>query len=296
MSTEMELILEQTQQGTSYKVSVFPMVAAARHGRVKIHSHMLIPDRQMSGYHQHRVQEEDIAKTVFKTRYGLYEFQVMPFGLTNALTVFMDLMNRVCKLCFDKFVIVIVDDILIYSRNKEEHEEHLKLILEFLKKKELYAKFSKCKFWLLKVQFLGYDFDSQGREIVVADALSRKEQVKPLRVRALVMTISSNLSSQICDAQVETLKEENVKDENLHSEPEYIEAFKVLAKVGPVAYILKLLQQLSKVQSTFHVSNLKKCLFDETLVILLEEIQIDDKLHFNEEPVEIMDREVKQLK
>ncbi|GJQ90154.1 putative reverse transcriptase domain-containing protein [Tanacetum coccineum] len=97
-----------------------------------------------SGYHQLRVREEDISKTAFKTRYGHYEFQVMPFGLTNAPTVFMDLMNRVCKPYLDKFIIVFIDDILIYSKNKQEHEEHLKLILELLKKEELYAKFSKC--------------------------------------------------------------------------------------------------------------------------------------------------------
>ncbi|GJS96111.1 putative reverse transcriptase domain-containing protein [Tanacetum coccineum] len=94
-----------------------------------------------SGYHQLRVREEDIPKTAFRTRYGHYEFQVMPFGLTNAPAVFMDLMNRVCKPYLDKFVIVFIDDILIYSKSKKEHEEHLKLILELLKKEELYAKF-----------------------------------------------------------------------------------------------------------------------------------------------------------
>ncbi|GJV73001.1 putative reverse transcriptase domain-containing protein [Tanacetum coccineum] len=103
-----------------------------------------------SGYHQLRVCEEDIPKTAFMTRYGHYEFQVIPFGLTNAPAVFMDLMNRVCKPYLDKFVIVFIDDILIYSKNKEEHEGHLNLILELLKKEELYAKFSKCEFWIPK--------------------------------------------------------------------------------------------------------------------------------------------------
>ncbi|GKF50535.1 putative reverse transcriptase domain-containing protein [Tanacetum coccineum] len=93
-----------------------------------------------SGYHQLRVREEDIQKTVFRTRYGHYEFQVMMFGLTNAPAVFMDLINRVCKPYLDKFVIVFINDILIYSKNQQEHEEHLKLILELLKKEELYVK------------------------------------------------------------------------------------------------------------------------------------------------------------
>ncbi|GJZ35721.1 reverse transcriptase domain-containing protein [Tanacetum coccineum] len=113
-------------------------------------------------YHQLRVREEDIPKTAFRTRYGHYEFRVMPFGLTNAPAVFMDLMNRVCKPYLDKFVIVFIDDILIYSRNEKEHEEHLKTILELLKKEELYAKFSKCEFWINTVKFLGHVIDSSG--------------------------------------------------------------------------------------------------------------------------------------
>ncbi|GJX05908.1 putative reverse transcriptase domain-containing protein [Tanacetum coccineum] len=104
-----------------------------------------------SGYHQLKVREEDIPKTAFRTRYEHYEFQVMSFGLTNAPAVFMDLMNWVCKPYLDKLVIVFIDDILIYSKNKQEHAEHLKLILELLKKEQLYAKFSKCEFWIPKV-------------------------------------------------------------------------------------------------------------------------------------------------
>ncbi|GJW54188.1 putative nucleotidyltransferase, ribonuclease H [Tanacetum coccineum] len=132
-----------------------------------------------SGYHQLRVREEDIPKTAFKTRYGHYKFQVMAFGLTNALTVFMDLMKRVCKSYLDKFVIVFIDDILIYSKNKKEHEEHLKAILELLKKEELYAKFSKCEFWIPKVQFLGHVIDSQGIHVDPAKIESIKDWASP---------------------------------------------------------------------------------------------------------------------
>ncbi|GJU26528.1 putative reverse transcriptase domain-containing protein [Tanacetum coccineum] len=118
-----------------------------------------------SGYHQLRVRDKDIPKTAFRTRYRHYEFQVMPFGLTNAPAVFMDLMNRVCKPYLDKFMIVFIDDILIYSRNKEEHANHLRIILELLKKEKLYAKFSKCDFWIHIVQFLGHLIDSQGLHV-----------------------------------------------------------------------------------------------------------------------------------
>ncbi|GKD95466.1 putative reverse transcriptase domain-containing protein [Tanacetum coccineum] len=132
-----------------------------------------------SGYHQLRVREEDISKTTFRTRYGQYEFQVIPFGLTNAPAVFMDLMNRVCKPYLDKFMIVFIDDILIYSRNEKEHEEHLKAIMKLLKKEELYAKFSKCEFWIPKVQFLGHVIDSQGIHVDPAKIESIKDWASP---------------------------------------------------------------------------------------------------------------------
>ncbi|GJT64014.1 putative reverse transcriptase domain-containing protein [Tanacetum coccineum] len=128
-----------------------------------------------SGYHQLRVHDEDISKTAFRTRYGHYEFQVMPFGLTNTPAVFMDLMNQVCKPYLDKFVIIFIDDILIYSKSKEEHAEHLELILELLKKEELYAKFLKCDFWLSKVQFLGHVIDSEGIHVDPAKIESIKD-------------------------------------------------------------------------------------------------------------------------
>ncbi|GJR69274.1 putative reverse transcriptase domain-containing protein [Tanacetum coccineum] len=132
-----------------------------------------------SGYHQLRVREEDIPKTAFRTCYGHYKFQVMPFGLTNAPAIFIDLMNRVCKPYLDKFVIIFIDDILIYSKNKKEHEEHLKLILELLKKEELYAKFSKCKFWIPKVQFLGHVIDSKRIHVDLAKIESIKDWASP---------------------------------------------------------------------------------------------------------------------
>ncbi|GJV30666.1 putative reverse transcriptase domain-containing protein [Tanacetum coccineum] len=135
-----------------------------------------------SGYHQLRVHEDAIPKTAFRTRYGHFESTVMPFGLTNAPAVFMDLMNRVCKPYLGRFVIVFIDDILAYSKSKEEHEVHLKLVLESLRKEKLYAKFSK-----------------------LGDALSRKERVKSRRVRGMILA-----------AQSEAFKQENVLAERLH--------------------------------------------------------------------------------
>nr|GEU99535.1 hypothetical protein [Tanacetum cinerariifolium] len=247
-----------------------------------------------SGYHRLRVHEEDIPKPTSQTRYEHFEFTVMPFGLTNAPSVFMDLMNRVYKPYLDKFVIVFIDDILIYSKTKEDHEVHLKLVLELLKKERLYAKFSKCEFWLQKVHFLGHmknkkyewgakqeeafhtlkdnlcnapilslpdgiedfvvycdasnqglgcalmqrgkkelnmrqrrwiklfsDYECEiryhpGKANVVADALSRKERVKPRRVRAVAMTIQSGVKRMILAAQSEAFKEENVPAKRLH--------------------------------------------------------------------------------
>nr|GEZ43824.1 putative reverse transcriptase domain-containing protein [Tanacetum cinerariifolium] len=523
-----------------------------------------------TGYHQLRIREEDIPITSFRTQYGHYEFRVMPFDLTNAPIVFMDLMNRVCKPYLDKFVIVFIDDILIYSKDKEEHEEHLKTILELLKREQLYAKFSKCDFWLEYVQFLGHVIDSEGvyvdpakieaiknwatpttltevrqlleepfqtlkqklycapilalpegsddfvvycdaslrgfgavlmhqenviayasRQLrtheenymthdlelgaivfalrwiellsdydceiryhpgktnVVVDALSRKER-EPMRVKVLVMSVHPSLHDQIRNAQSEAMEKKNVKAENLgrlikpifkirpdgtryhdkrsdkmyqdlkqlcwwpnmkaeiatyvskcltcakvkaeHQRPSgllqqpeihvwkweritmdfiiglprtpsgyhasikaapfealygrkcwspvgwsevgdnqltgleliretnekimqiknrlltarsrqksyadirFIGPFKILERIGPVAYKLELPRELQRIHNTFHVSNLKKCLSDESLSIPLDEVQLDDKLHFIEEPTEIMDREVKRLK
>nr|GEZ70115.1 putative reverse transcriptase domain-containing protein [Tanacetum cinerariifolium] len=349
-----------------------------------------------SGYHQLRVRKEDIPKTAFRTRYGHYKFQVMPFGLTNASAVFMDLMNRVCKPYLDRFVIVFIDDILIYSKNRKEHEGHIKLILNLLKGEELYAKFLKCEFWLSKVQFLGQVIDSEGIHIdptkieAIKDwlgaVLMQKEKVVAYASRQLkslnkalgtrldmsttyhpetdgqsertIQTLEDMLRacvlnfgkgwdkhlplvefsynnsyhtsikaapfealyrrkcrSPICWAEVgdrqltgpEIIYETTEKIVRIKSRvirfgkrgklnPRYIGPFKILAKIGTIAYRLELPEQLSRVHSTFYVSKLKKCMADEPLVIPLDEIQVDNKLNFIEEPIEIMDREVKRLK
>ncbi|GJV13223.1 putative reverse transcriptase domain-containing protein [Tanacetum coccineum] len=214
-----------------------------------------------SGYHQLRVREEDIPKTTFRTHYGNYKFQVMPFGLTNAPAVFMDLMNQVCKLYLDRFLIVFIDDILIYSKSRNEHEGHLnapilalpggnenfvvycdashkglgavlmqkeKVIayasrqLKVHKKNytthdlELGAVLFALKMWR---HYLDYDCEIRyhpGKANMVADALSRKERSKPLQVRALVMTIGLNLPKQILSAQSKARKEENFINKDLH--------------------------------------------------------------------------------
>ncbi|GKC67075.1 putative reverse transcriptase domain-containing protein [Tanacetum coccineum] len=480
-----------------------------------------------SSYHQLRVREEHIPKTAFRTRYGHYEFQVMPFGLTNAPAVFMNLMNRVCKPYLDKFVIVFIDDILIYSRNEKEHEEHLKTILELLKKEELYAKFSKCEFWINAVKFLGHVIDSSGIHVDPAKIEAVKNWASPTTPSEIRQFLEQETAFQLlkqklctapilalpegsddfvvyCDASIkglgaaqkEAVKVENIKakdiggmlrklearadgtlcldnrswlpcygdmrslimheshksnkcltcakvkaehqrpsgllvqpdipewkwekitmdfitklpkmaetdstekltrlnmkeivarhgipvsiisDRDSHftsrtdgqsertiqtledmlrsyvidlrngwdrhlplvefsynnsyhtsikaapfealygkkyrfpicgakvreaqlTRPEIIhetteKIFKIRDRmIGPVAYHLELPQELSRVHNVFHVYNLKKCLSDDTLVIPLEEIQLDDKLNFVEEPIEIMDCEVKQLK
>ncbi|KAJ6843018.1 uncharacterized protein M6B38_299735 [Iris pallida] len=115
-----------------------------------------------SGYHQVKVKKEDVPKTAFRTRYGHYEFLFMPFGLTNAPAIFMDLMNRVFYQYLDKFVIVFIEDILIYSKNEEEHEKNLRIVLQTLQEEQLYAKLSKCEFWLDQIPFLGHIISREG--------------------------------------------------------------------------------------------------------------------------------------
>ncbi|GJR35822.1 putative reverse transcriptase domain-containing protein [Tanacetum coccineum] len=316
-----------------------------------------------SGYHQLRVRDEDIPKTAFKKRHGHYESQVMPFGLTNTPAVFMDLMNRVCKPYLDKFIIVSIDDILIYSHNKEEHANHLRIILELLKKEKLYAKFSKCDFWIRIMQFLGHLIDSQGLHVDPAKIEAVKNRASPTTpieipqflglagyYQRFIKHFSKIAKSPIYWAEVrdvqltgpeiihETTKKilqirqclqavrdqqrsyANVRRKPLEFQvgdrvmlkvsprkgvirfgkqgklnPQYIGPFKILKWIGPVAYKLEIPEELSNVHSTFHVSSLKKCLSDESLVIPMKELRLVDILNFVEE-LQIMDREVKLLK
>ncbi|GJV39773.1 putative reverse transcriptase domain-containing protein [Tanacetum coccineum] len=352
-----------------------------------------------SGYHQLRVRDEDIPKTAFRTRYRHYEFQVMPFGLTKAPAVFMDLMNHVCKPYLDKFIIVFIDDILIYSRNEEEHANHLRIILELLRKEKLYAKFSKCDFWIRMVQFLGHLINSQGLHVDPAKIKAVKNWASPTTptedrdshftsrfwqslqstlgtqldisttyhpetdgqsertiqtledmLRACVIDFGKGwerhlpLVSPVCWAEVgyvqfmgpeiihETTEKivqirqryqaardrqrsyANVRRKTLEFQvgdrvmlkvspckgvirfgkrgklnPRYIGPFKILKRDGPVAYKLELLEELRNVHNTFHVYNLKKCSSDESLVIPMKELQLNDKLNFMEEQVEVID-------
>ncbi|KAL4033097.1 hypothetical protein IC575_006183 [Cucumis melo] len=127
-----------------------------------LRSHVFSKIDLRSGYHQLRIKDGDVPKTTFRSRYGHYEFIVMSFGLTNAPTVFMDLINRVFREFLDTFVIVFIDDILIYSKTEAEHEEHLHMVLQTLRDNKLYAKFSKCEFWLKQVSFLGHVVSKAG--------------------------------------------------------------------------------------------------------------------------------------
>src|SRR4051794_27264544 len=135
------------------------------------------------GYHQIQIREQDIPKTAFTTRYGLYEYTVMPFGLTNAPAYFMNMMNKVFMEFLDKFVVIFIDDILVYSKSKEEHEGHLRLILEKLREHKLYAKFSKCEFWLEEVGFLGHVMTKDGAAVDPAKVSAVTEWESPKSVK-----------------------------------------------------------------------------------------------------------------
>ncbi|GJV92595.1 putative reverse transcriptase domain-containing protein [Tanacetum coccineum] len=368
-----------------------------------------------SGYHHLRVHEDDISKTAFRMRYEHFEFTVIHFGLTNAPVLFMDLMNRVCKPYLDKFVIVFIDDILVYSKSKEEHEVYLRWVLELLKKEKLYDKFSKCEFWLQEMHFLGHvvtpkwqsvdqvDWRRGVRTIIMDEAHKTRYYVHPgadkmyhdlrdmywwpgmkrdfttyvskcltcskdVHLPLAEFSYNNNYHSSIRCAPFEALYGRKCRSPVLWAEigessligpelvqettdkvvlikeklkaardrqksyadnrrkplefevgdqvllkvspwkgmicfgkkgeltPRYVGPFKILKRIGPVAYRLRLPKEMSEVHNTFHVSNLKKCLADANLHVPLDEIKIDKTLHFVEEPVDIMDREVKTLK
>jgi hypothetical protein len=139
-----------------------------------------------SGYHQLKIRTEDIPKTAFTTRYGLYEYLVMSFGLTNAPAYFMNLMNKVFMEYLDWFVVVFVDDILVYSQNEEAHEDHLRLVLQKLRDNQFYAKFSKCDFWLKEVTFLGHIITNGGIKVdpnKISEILNWKQPTDVSKIR-----------------------------------------------------------------------------------------------------------------
>jgi len=135
-----------------------------------------------SGYHQLKIKWEDLPKTAFRTRYGHYEFLVLPSGLTNAPAYFMDMMNQVLHAYLDKFMVVFIDDILVYSNTKEDHTEHLRTVLSTLANHKLYAKLKKCDFWMEKVQFLSHVISAEGISVDPAKIATVVEWPRPTNI------------------------------------------------------------------------------------------------------------------
>jgi hypothetical protein len=138
-----------------------------------------------SGYHQIKIKKEDVPKTAFVSRYEHHEYLVVPFGLTNAPAIFMNLMNKMFMPYLDKFVIVSIDDILIYSKDKEEHAKHLRIALHILREHQLYAKFSKCEFWLDQVEFIGHVISKEGIAVNPSKVASVLEWESPKNVKQI---------------------------------------------------------------------------------------------------------------
>ncbi|GJZ55738.1 putative reverse transcriptase domain-containing protein [Tanacetum coccineum] len=306
-----------------------------------------------SGYHQLRVHEDAIPNTIFQTRCGHFESTVMPFGLTNTPSVFVDLMNWVCKPYLRRFVIVFIDDILAYSKSKEEHEFHLKLMLESLRKEKLYAKFlsewnsgdDQLRLrWMIYLVVLadavenvrdaiGFNYHLSIR-CAPFEALYRRKCRSPVLWAMIGEGIVIGLELVLETTYKVVLIKEKLKAVKDHQKsyadkrrkplvfemgdqvllkvspwngvvrfgkkgklaPGYVGPFEILERFGLVAYRLRLPKELSSVHDTFHVSNPKKCLADANLHVPLDEIKVDKTLHFVEEPVEIMNREIKKLK
>ncbi|TYK28809.1 ty3-gypsy retrotransposon protein [Cucumis melo var. makuwa] len=163
-----------------------------------------------SGYHQLRIKDGDVPKTTFRSRYGHYEFIVMSFGLTNAPAVFMDLMNRVFRQFLDTFVIVFIDDILIYSKTEAEHEEHLHMVLQTLRDNKLYAKFSKCEFWLKQVSFLGHVVSKAGVSVDPAKIEAITSWPRPSTISELTRKGAPFVWSKACEDSFQNLKQKLV--------------------------------------------------------------------------------------
>ncbi|TYK18857.1 ty3-gypsy retrotransposon protein [Cucumis melo var. makuwa] len=165
-----------------------------------------------SGYHQLRIRDSDIPKTAFRSRYGHYEFIVMSFGLTNAPAVFMDSMNRVFKDFLDSFVIVFIDDILIYFKTEAEHEEHLHQVLETLRANKMYAKFSKCEFWLKKVTFLAHVVSSEKVSVDPAKIEAVTSWPRPSTVSEIrsFLGLAGYYRSPTCESSFQELKQKLV--------------------------------------------------------------------------------------
>ncbi|GJS52452.1 putative reverse transcriptase domain-containing protein [Tanacetum coccineum] len=266
-----------------------------------------------------------------RTRIGQFRVFGYAFGLNNAPAVFIDLMNQVCKPYLGKFVIVFIDDVLAYSKLKEEHEVHLKLVLESPRKEKLYAKFSKCEFWLEEVNFLGHVVNHNTYAVeksVLCEAVKARERTRrkatwvrstdgKKRRREFVFYgsyLGSISRSEMDEAHASRRKslEFEVGDrvllrvspwkgvvrfrKNDKLASRYVGPFEILERIDPVAYRLRLFEELSSVHDTFHMSNLKKCLADAKLHVPLNEIKIGKTLRFIEEPVEIMDCEIRNLK
>ncbi|GJV81260.1 putative reverse transcriptase domain-containing protein [Tanacetum coccineum] len=244
-----------------------------------------------SGYHQLRVHEDAIPKTAFRTRYRHFESTVMPFGLTKAPTVFMDLMNRVCKPYLGRFIIIFIDDILAYSKSKEEHEVHLKFVLESLRKEKLYANDDQLRLrWMIYLVVLADAAESVrdaiGFEYCLASSSGWTNVIGPelvLETTDKVVLIKEKLKAardrqkSYADKRRKPLEFE-VGDQVLLKvspwkgvmrfgkkgklAPRYVGPFEILERIGLVAYWLRLPEELNSVHDTFHVSNLGKCLAD----------------------------------